>query len=141
DIMKNTSKKGVLVVGDAAGQTKATTGGGVITGGIAGRIAGRIAALAMTKQDFSKKFLKQYDRLWKQKLHSQLFIMALFRKAVDLLSDKGIDLAFQTIRENNLQKLIEQQGDIDSQARVILKLLQQPAIIKLALKLIPTLKF
>lgn len=54
-----------LVVGDAAGQVKPTTGGGVILGGICASIAGRIAAEAVACGNFSSSFLSQYEDLWK----------------------------------------------------------------------------
>ena len=57
-LMNRTSTNGIMVAGDAAGQTKATTGGGVITGGMAGIIAGRIASNAVAEQNISRRFLK-----------------------------------------------------------------------------------
>ncbi|MEM1884804.1 MAG: NAD(P)/FAD-dependent oxidoreductase, partial [Candidatus Jordarchaeales archaeon] len=48
----------LLVVGDAAGQVKPTTGGGVVTGGICSKIAGRVAAEAVLLEGDVNKALK-----------------------------------------------------------------------------------
>ncbi len=140
-LMKKTSTNGVMVAGDAAGQTKATTGGGVITGGLAGIIAGQVASLAIQKNNNSSKFLKKYDTQWKAILRNQLKAMSLFRWLLNRLTDEAFNRAFETAVENDLGKLIEEKGDIDSQAEIILSLLKDPAVIKLAFKLLPTIQF
>lgn len=140
-LMKNTSTTGVMVAGDAAGQTKATTGGGVVTGGIAGIIAGQVASQAIHENNNSSNFLSNYDIQWKSILRNQLKAMSLFRWLLNRLTDEAFNRAFRTAIENNLGKLIEEKGDIDSQAEIILSLLKEPAVIKLALRLLPTMQF
>ena len=137
--LKKTSANGFMVAGDASGQTKATTGGGVITGGLAGLVAGEVAAHALKLQDNSQKLLGLYDQIWRQKMGFQLKTMALFRQLVNRLPDRSLDLAFKTIIKNNLEGVIEQKADIDSQAAVIFSLLTNPIIIKLGFRLLPQL--
>ena len=81
--IKRSYTDNILVVGDAAGQTKPTTGGGVIFGGIAATIAGKIAHKALKLDDYSKKNLREYSILWQQELRSNLFIMKRVRKYLD----------------------------------------------------------
>ncbi|MBD3189218.1 MAG: geranylgeranyl reductase family protein [Candidatus Heimdallarchaeota archaeon] len=134
-----TTKNGLMVIGDAAGQTKATTGGGVITGGIAGILAGEIASQAINKGDNSREFIKRYDQEWRKRLEFQLKTMVYFRKLANRLSDKALDRAFETVIKNGLEEIISAQGDIDNQVKVIRSLVFNPAIIKLGLKLLPEL--
>ncbi|MBK5112370.1 MAG: NAD(P)/FAD-dependent oxidoreductase [Candidatus Heimdallarchaeota archaeon] len=140
-LLRNTSANGLLITGDAAGQTKATTGGGVITGGIAGIIAGEVAAESVHFQDNSKRFLKMYDDLWKDQLLPQFKSMAFFRWCVNRLSDKAMEKVFQTIIENNIADLIVEKGDIDSQSEVLRALLRHPAILRLVIRVLPHLQF
>jgi geranylgeranyl reductase family protein len=137
--IKRTSTTGLLVVGDAAGQTKATTGGGVITGGIASIIAGEVASSGVKANDNSREFLKKYDQSWKQQLSKQLQSMVLLRKLVNRLSDKSLDKSFETIIKNNLDRIISEKGDIDNQAEIIFNLLSNPSVISLGFKIIPDL--
>ena len=140
-LMNKTSTDGIMVAGDAAGQTKATTGGGVITGGMAGIIAGQIASKAIQEHNTTRRFLKNYDAQWKNVLRNQLKAMSLFRWLLNRLSDKAFDSAFKTAVSNQLDKMIEEKGDIDSQAEIILSLLREPAVIKLAFRLLPHIQF
>ncbi|MHA1212011.1 MAG: NAD(P)/FAD-dependent oxidoreductase, partial [Candidatus Heimdallarchaeota archaeon] len=132
---------GVMLAGDVAGQTKATTGGGVITGGLAGAIAGKTASEALERNNNSKRFLKAYEKQWKELLWNQLKNMATFRWLVNRLSDKAVELAFETIIDNGLDQLIEKTADIDKQSAVLNSLLQHPAIIKLAFRVLPHLQW
>ena len=139
-LVRKTVKDNLITVGDTAGQTKATTGGGVIIGGIAGSLAGKYAAKIVDDQGNMKPILKQYDKDWRSLLEKQLRSMKRFRKLVDLLKDKAYDMAFDTVIENDLVSLIEQKGDIDNQAEVLRAILKHPAVWKLAFKVIPHLK-
>ena len=60
--INRTFTDGFLVVGDAAGQTKATTGGGFNIGGYCALIAGKVASDSIEKDDYSKNFLKRYQQ-------------------------------------------------------------------------------
>ena len=139
-LVRKTVKGNLIIIGDTAGQTKATTGGGVIIGGIAGSLAGKYAAEAIDDQGNMTFHLKQYDKAWRSEIEKQLRSMKRFRKLVDLLKDKAYDLAFDTVIENDLVSVIEQKGDIDKQAEVLRAILKHPAIWKLAYKVIPHLK-
>ncbi len=61
------STDNLMLVGDAAHQTNALTGGGIINAMKAGRIAAKVAYNAILKNDFSEKVLQEYDKLWKKK--------------------------------------------------------------------------
>ena len=118
-----------LVVGDAAGQVKPTTGGGVILGGICASIAGRIAAEAVERGNFSSSFLSQYEDLWRNELGKDFRSMLLARKVVNRLSDKAVDKLFNAVVEENLQGIFSAEGDIDFQSTVILKMLKKKEIL------------
>jgi len=129
----NTSYKGLLVVGDAAGQVKATTGGGVIIGGICAKIAGNVAAEISKVNNPSLEKFQIYDTLWKSKLSRELWTMAMARKVANLTEDKTIDKLFQIVIENDLIKEIERVGDIDYQSHVLTMLIMKPDMYKILL--------
>ena len=52
---------GLVLVGDAARQVNALTGGGIIYSMEAGEIAGDVIAKALQEKDYSKKRLKEYE--------------------------------------------------------------------------------
>jgi len=118
-----------LVVGDAAGQVKPTTGGGVIIGGICASIAGQTAAEAVERSDCSSSFLSQYEYSWRGELSKDFRSMLLARKVADHLSDKTVDKLFRAVVEEDLQGLFSVEGDMDFQSSVILKLLRKREIL------------
>jgi flavin-dependent dehydrogenase len=128
--ISRTFKDGFLVVGDAAGQVKPTTGGGVVTGAICAKIAGETAAKAIELGDTSEKTLKEYERGWRELLGKEFSLMSLARKLADRLSDKTIDKIFQIIIEEELFQVIAQEGDMDFQSAIIKAAIRHPKILK-----------
>lgn len=119
-----------LVVGDAAGHTKPTTGGGVITGGICAGIAGQTAANSVARGDFSAGCLKAYQDGWRKELGKEFLTMLFARRTLNRLSDRTMDKIFRVIIDNELQRLIKEKGDIDFQSEVLRALMRNPVIIK-----------
>ena len=118
-----------LVVGDAAGHVKPTTGGGVILGGMCASIAGRIAAEAVEREDCSSSFLGGYEDLWRGELGKDFRSMLLARKVVNRLSDRAVDKLFSVVIKENLHGLFSAEGDMDLQSSVILKLLRKKEVL------------
>ncbi len=125
---KRTVTNGAILVGDVAGQTKPTTGGGVIIGGVAAKIAGEVMAKAVKENDLGSKRLSEYERRWKKKLWSNLRAMRWVRKYLNGLSNKRIEELFQTLSKPRIQRIIEDVGDVDNQSPIIWKMLIQPSL-------------
>ena len=85
----------VLVVGDAAGQTKPTTAGGIFSCGMAGILAGKAIAKAIANQDDG--CLYEYERTWKSMFWKEFNSMLLARKVLERLDNKSIDSIFSSI--------------------------------------------
>ncbi len=98
----------LITVGDAAGQVKATTGGGVVMGGIS---AG-----------FSCE--KDYERRWRNEIGRELYIHLLIRRFLDRLSDKSLDSLFSLLEEN--KEIIVQRGDMDMASGLLLGFAKNP---------------
>jgi flavin-dependent dehydrogenase len=115
------------VVGDAAGQVKPTTGGGIVIGGYCGKLAGIAAASAATHNGVeSEQFLRNYDAQWKEKFGSDLRKMGLARKLFGSLSDETLDRLFSVLRDSVSE--IEAEGDMDFQGKIITRILKKRKI-------------
>ncbi len=119
---------GLLVVGDAAGQVKPTTGGGVVLGGICATFAGQVASEAIIKDKCSSSFLRKYENLWKDRLGKEFRATHLSRRILNNLSDKTLDKLFRLIIDANLQEELSTNGDIDFQSTAIMKLFRKKEI-------------
>ena len=129
--IQKTFDDSLLVVGDAAGQVKPITGGGVILGGICASIAGEVAAEAVEEGDFSGAFLGKYESFWKEKLDQEFRMTLLARRTLNNLSDKAIDKVFKVIIEQDLPSLLSEEGDIDFQTGVLRKALKRKEILRI----------
>jgi digeranylgeranylglycerophospholipid reductase len=118
-----------LAVGDAAGQVKPTTGGGVILGGTCASIAGETAAEAVACRDCSASFLSRYENLWKDELSKDFRMMLLARRVMNRLSDRALNKLFNIVTKENLQELFSAEGDMDFQSGVLLRLLKKKEIL------------
>ncbi len=138
--LKRTYDDNILLVGDVAGQTKPTTGGGVILGGIAAQIAGTVAADAIKQNNPSKAFLHTYEKLWRKELYKNLWYQRKVRNYINNLSDNQMNEFFDRLEQKGLLTAIESYGDVDNQAKLAIKLLRTislyPYYMKTSLKLL-----
>lgn len=100
-----------VIVGDAAGQTKPTTAGGIYSGGMGGIYAGRAIALSHTEDD-AVKYLPQYEQKWLSNFGKEFDKLLLLRKILERLDNKSLDKIFSEISSSTLEK-ISDKGDFD----------------------------
>ena len=87
----------VLVVGDAAGQVKPTTGGGIYFGHLAARIAAGVLHDALGSDDLSAGRLSGYQKRWKAKMGRELSRGYWARRLWARLSDRQIESVFSML--------------------------------------------
>ncbi|GKS61595.1 hypothetical protein YTPLAS21_10530 [Candidatus Nitrosocosmicus sp.] len=100
-----------VLVGDAAGQTKPTTAGGIFTGGMGGIYAGRAIALSHSEGE-ETKYLPKYELKWLARFGKEFDRLLLLRKLLERLDNKSLDKIFSDISGNTLDK-ISDTGDFD----------------------------
>lgn len=121
--LKKTATDGVLIVGDAAGQVKPTSGGGIYTGATCAKIAGEVAALAAIDEDASKDRLNEYDKRWRAKLDRELSIGMKIHRFMNGLNDTEINELLGSMNTPSVLDLITEYGDMDHPSILIKKLL------------------
>ena len=84
-----------LIVGDAAGQTKPTTAGGIFSCGMGGVLAGQAISNAIEKNDDT--LLYEYEKSWKSMFQKEFQSMLLARKVLERLDNKAIDDIFSSL--------------------------------------------
>jgi geranylgeranyl reductase family protein len=120
-----TAVAGLLAVGDAAGQVKPTSGGGIYPGLVAAKIAGGVAAAAAMEGDGSSKRLMEYDRLWRAALGRELEIGMRVNRMLGKMSALELDeLVGYLARKPRLIRAIEEHGDIDRPSRLMARMLR-----------------
>jgi len=84
-----------LIVGDAAGQTKPTTAGGIFSCGMGGVLAGQAISNAIEKNDDT--LLYEYEKSWKSMFQKEFQSMLIARKVLERLDNKAIDDIFSSL--------------------------------------------
>ncbi|KAF5414212.1 MAG: Digeranylgeranylglycerophospholipid reductase [Candidatus Methanogaster sp.] len=136
-VPQQTAAEGLLIVGDAAGQVKPTSGGGVYPGAMCAKIAGKVAADAVLEGDTSVRRLSEYDKLWKGRIGRELAIGRRINGWMARISDSEINRVIGVLDDDELLDLITRYGDMDHPSVVVRKLLMNRksmgAFLKMAL--------
>ncbi|MHA1609807.1 MAG: NAD(P)/FAD-dependent oxidoreductase [Candidatus Njordarchaeales archaeon] len=108
--------KKVIAVGDAAGHTKPTTGGGVVFGGLSAKIAAEVIHHYLNSEVRS---LHLYERMWKRTIGTHLEIMLRMKQLLQFISvsERLMDFLFSIMPKylgNNVK------SDFDFHSTIIL---------------------
>ena len=128
--LKNTFKDRVLVAGDAAGQVKPTTGGGIYYSLLAGEIASQVLADALADDDLSASQLSHYQRRWKGLLSKELEVGYSARRLFEALNDQQItSLVIQAgARRTHNDLLNSGEMSFDWHSRLIGRIIGHPVL-------------
>ncbi len=120
----------LVVVGDAAGQVKPTSGGGIYYGLLSADIAAETLHQALEDGDLSAKRLASYERGWKKKLGRELKVGYWVRKLFERLSDRQIDRIFEIVKAGGIDQALLKAEDLsfDWHSRTILRLLRYQVV-------------
>ncbi len=105
--------------GDAAGQPKPTTGGGIYTGGYGGLLAGRAAASAIKEKNAA--LLSNYESEWRVKFGREFRLQMYARNAFSKMTGSQIDKLFEMVASSDIPKKISDEGDFDKHSVALAK--------------------
>jgi geranylgeranyl reductase family protein len=119
---------GALLVGDAAGQVKPISGGGIYTGARCAAIAGRIAAWAALSGRTTAEDLRPYEQQWQAEIGNEIaFGMEIHRLRAGV-SDRQLAAALQAASDPRVLALLAEEGDIDAPSRLVDAFLGRPEL-------------
>ena len=118
--IKNFVSKDIVIVGDAAGQSKPTTAGGIYSCGMGGIMAGNAIAKYLETNDHFQ--LIQYQKSWYSKFGKEFEKQQLARKILQKIDNKTVDKIFDMITPEILSE-ISNKDDFDFHTASIIKLL------------------
>ena len=122
-----------VIVGDAAGQAKPTTAGGIFTSGIGGVYAGQ--AISKFLKTNNREDLEAYQKKWTDRFGKEFERQKLARNILERIDNKTINKLFESITPE-ITKEIGEKDDFDFHTGSIIKLLGMKGSIKTAQTLI-----
>lgn len=117
-----------VAVGDAAGQAKPTTAGGIFTGGMGGILAGRAISAFLESGDSGD--LKEYQRQWNDMFGAEFGRQRRAREVLERISNTTINEIFGLVTPDTVQS-ISGKDDFDFHTISVLRLLGMRGTAKL----------
>jgi digeranylgeranylglycerophospholipid reductase len=116
----------LLVVGDAAGLVKPTTGGGIYYSLLSARLAADVLAAAFERDDLSKSALAEYERRWRARLGAELNAQLSLRTLAQRMSDLDIEKLFDLARTDGVMPIVRRTASFNRHRKLILALFKHP---------------
>ena len=110
----------IVTIGDAAGQSKPTTAGGIYSCGLGGIFAGR--AISKYLGSGNKSDLLGYQKSWSEKFGHEFQNMLVARKLFERFDNRTIDKMFESVTPGILDE-ISKEGTFDFHTVSLAKLL------------------
>jgi len=126
-IVSKTYGERVIVVGEAAGQVKTTTGGGLYFGLLCSELAASTIKNAFEEDDFSENKLSLYEKRWKSLISEEIRKGMFVRKLCGRLNDNKIENIFKTIKSDGFFDYIAKNADFDWHGMFVLNLYRKIA--------------
>ncbi len=111
----------VMLVGDAAGQVKPTSGGGIYMGAVCAKIAGEVAA----KASRGEARIEEYEKRWRSAVGRELAIGMRIHKSFGKLSDENLNEFVAFLNKPEIREIITEHGDIDHPSILLQKLISR----------------
>ena len=118
-----------VIVGDAAGQAKPTTSGGIYTSGMGGILAGK--AIAKFLKSNKNSDLEEYQKSWTSQFGEEFDKQLWARKILERIDNNTINKLFELITPEIIKEISEK-DDFDFHAGSIVKLLGVKGSVKTA---------
>ncbi len=106
---KETVRGNVLLVGDAAGQVKATTGGGIIFGSLCAKVAADVVERHLSRGEP----LGTYEKEWRKKYGADLKLHSMIHEYYSSLSSRNFEAFFRIARVLGAEAFFSKYGDMD----------------------------
>ncbi len=121
-LVSKTYSNRVIALGEAAGQIKTTTGGGIYYGLLCSEIAAHVISKAFSKNSFDEETLSEYEKLWQREIGKEIKIGYYMRKIYSRLPDWQIEQLFNIVKRNGILEMVGKRIRFDWHSELLLSL-------------------
>jgi digeranylgeranylglycerophospholipid reductase len=114
----------LLVIGDAAGLVKPTTGGGIYYSLMSAKLAAEVLCGALERDQLSERLLRKYETNWRKQFGSEFRAQLSLRTLAQRLTDVEIDSLFELANTNGVMPLIRHTAQFNQHRTLINALLR-----------------
>ena len=130
----HSSGNNVLTVGDAAGQVKPTTGGGLYPISITAELAGEAALKGLSGLDSPSR---HYYQEWMDRVGEELKREMLLHRILEVVSDDNLTRLLKLLNRPNIAGWMADNGDIDHLYPLAKKMAKNPFVMTTIVKQLP----
>jgi geranylgeranyl reductase family protein len=113
-----------IVIGDAAGLVKPTTGGGIYYSLVSASIGAGVLGAALEQGDLSAARLSEYERNWRDRLERELDTQLSFRLLAQRMPDEDIEGLFTLARTDGVLPIVRRTASFNHHRKLIVALLK-----------------
>jgi geranylgeranyl reductase family protein len=114
----------VLVVGDAAGLVKPTTGGGIHYSVMSASFACDVAETALRRDRLEASALSEYQSRWRRRLSGEFQAQWALRRLAEHMSDRQIDALFELALSDGVMPIVQRTANFNHHRHLIGALLR-----------------
>ncbi len=129
-LLSRTVADRVLSVGEAAGQVKTTTGGGLSYGLMCADLAVDVIARCFATSRFGSNSLSDYEKQWRNALQKEIVVGYYTRRMCSLLSDTRVESLFRLAQTDGIIPIVRETADFELHSGLIEALLQRLSFMK-----------
>jgi geranylgeranyl reductase family protein len=130
-VIPRTYGKRTLVIGDAAGFAKPTSGGGVYTGVRSARHAAATAVASIREGKFDDMALSRYERAWQEDFGRELSTGMRLLQLRQAMRPSEVDKILSALSKPGMVQEIVTLGDMDRPRRLASALIKNPRLLTL----------
>lgn len=120
-----------LVVGDAAGLVKPTTGGGVFYSMVSAEISAEVLDDALRRDKLGESDLSVFQDLWRARLMEEIEAQLTLRLLLQRLTDDEMESIFDLWMTDGLMPLIRKTARFNHHGKLVVALTRYPAMRKI----------
>lgn len=116
----------LVVVGDAAGLVKPTTGGGIYYSLVSASLAADVLTRAIDEDNLTSTRLAEYEQRWRERLEGELNTQLAFRSLAQSMRDEDIEGLFELAQTDGVMPIVRRTATFNRHRRLIVALLKHP---------------
>jgi digeranylgeranylglycerophospholipid reductase len=124
--IKRTYADRLLVLGDAAGLVKPTTGGGIYFSLLSAKLASATLDAGLKSDSLDQQAMAAYERTWRRQLGSELRWQLVLRRIAERLSDADIERLFELAQTDGIMPIVRRTATFNHHREFIVALLKHP---------------
>jgi len=129
-LLPRTTGDRVLSVGEAAGQIKTTTGGGISYGLLCADLAAEAIFGCFERSSFGAGALAGYEAAWRKAIQKEIIVGYTTRRMCSRLSDRQVQGLFHLAQTDGIIPIIRETADFDWHSGLIAALLRRLSFMK-----------